>query len=233
MMKTKLRSLAIALSLASVFVASPASAQTNLNNRTLLTFSQPVEIPGMILPAGTYTFELHDSMANRHIVQIFDQAGTKLVALVLAVPARRVTPTEDTVITFAEVPAGQPLAVRLWFYPNQTVGQEMVYPKTRAQALSATAHVAVPAVDDSFYADTKVDTMKTADIVSVTADAKPVTTPTAPARVEPTPAAPVVAAPRRELPRTASPLPLIALFGFTTVALGLVLRRLSARCTAR
>ena len=235
-MKHKLVPLALALSLAGIVMTSAASAQTTLNNRTLLTFSQPVEVPGQVLPAGTYTFELHDSMSNRHIVQIFDQAGTKLLALVLAVPNRRVETTEKTVITFHEVPAGQPQALRAWFYPNQTVGQEMAYSKTRAQALSATANVVVPAVDDSVYADAKADAMKTADIVSVTPEPKAtvaiVTEPVRP--VVQVDSAPVTApAPRRELPRTASALPMVALFGFSAIAVGLAMRRLSTRRAAR
>lgn len=227
-MKPNLVPLALALSLAGIVMTSAASAQTTLNNRTLLTFSQPVEVPGQVLPAGTYTFELHDSMSNRHIVQIFDKAGTKLLAIVLAVPNRRVVTTEETVVTFHEVPAGQPQALRAWFYPNQTVGQEMAYSKTRAQALSATANAAIPAVDDSVYADARADAMKTADIVSVTPEAK------APVAVVTTPVEPVAApAPRTELPRTASPLPMLALFGFSAIAVGLAMRRLSAPRAAR
>ncbi len=234
MMKNKLTSLAFALALVGAVSAAPVSAQTNLNNRTVVTFSQPVEVPGKVLPAGTYTFELNDSMANRHIVQIFDQAGTKIVALVLAVPNRRLTPTTDTVIKFAEVAAGQPQALRAWFYPGQTVGQEMVYPKTRARQLAATSNVVVPAVEDSFYADAKADTMKTADVVSVTPERTETPVVVEPARTEPTPAvAPAEPARRRALPKTASTLPLIALIGFATLAFGLMLRRYSAQPTSR
>lgn len=234
MMKNKITSVAFALALVGAVSASPAIAQTNLNNRTVVTFSQPVEVPGKVLPAGTYTFELNESMANRHIVQIFDQAGTKIVALVLAVPNRRLTPTTDTVIKFAEVAAGQPQALRAWFYPGQTVGQEMVYPKTRARELAATSNVIVPAVEDSFYADAKVDTMKTADVVSVTPDPTPTPVGVEPVRTEPTPAvAPVEPTRRRALPKTASTLPLIALIGFGTLAFGLVLRRFSVKPATR
>jgi hypothetical protein len=238
MMKPKLIPLVLALSLVGVVLTSPASAQTNLNNRTVLTFSQPVEVPGKVLPAGTYTFELHDSMANRHIVQIFDEGGTKLLALVLAVPNRRATPTEDTVVTFNEVPAGQPQAVRTWFYPGQVLGHEMVYSRTRAQALSASSNTAVPAVDDSFYADAKVDAMKTAEITPVTVDrTEPVppvvqTQAAEPVRVDPRPVEPAPAAtpaPRTELPRTAGALPLIALLGLGSIGVGFALRRFSSR----
>jgi hypothetical protein len=225
MINKSLVPITLALSLVAIAPAASASAQTSLNNRTVMTFSQPVEVPGRVLPAGTYTFELNDSMANRHIVQIFDAGGSKLIGLVLTVPSRRPAATGETVVKFAEVAAGEPQALRTWFYPGQTVGQEMVYPKTRAQQLAVSSNVIVPAVDDSFYADANVETMKTAEVVSV----EPTVTVGPPARVE-TPRA-VVATERKALPRTASTLPLIALFGFATLAFGLVLRGLAARRT--
>jgi hypothetical protein len=251
MKKQILAPIALALALVGIAMATPASAQTNLNNRTVLTFSQPVEVPGKVLPAGTYTFELNEAQANRHIVQIMDAGGTKVVALVLAVPNRRLTVTEDTVVRFAEVAPGQPQAMRAWFYPGQTVGQEMVYPKKRAQELATSANVIVPAVDDTFYDTATVDTMKAVEVtpvnpvVSTTATAtEPATPPvtTQPVTAQPEtrtpPPPPVTTAPvtepvpppaatRDELPSTASPLPLIALFGFVTLALGLALRGLS------
>ena len=38
-------------------LAAPASADT-WNKKTFLTFSGPVQVPGVTLPAGTYTFKL-------------------------------------------------------------------------------------------------------------------------------------------------------------------------------
>jgi hypothetical protein len=252
MKKQILAPIALALALVGIAAATPASAQTNLNNRTVLTFSQPVEVPGKVLPAGTYTFELNEAQANRHIIQIMDAGGTKVVALVLAVPNRRLTVTEDTVVRFAEVAPGQPQAMRAWFYPGQTVGQEMVYPKKRAQELATTANVVVPAVDDTFYDNATVDTMKTVEVTPVnpvtTTAATTTATTTQPAPVQPEtrtpPPPPVTTAPvpepvtpapatRDELPSTASPLPLIALFGFVTLALGLALRGLSTGRSTR
>jgi hypothetical protein len=239
MMKHRLSTLALALSLVGVFMTAPASAQTNLNNRTQLTFSQPVEVPGKVLPAGTYTFELHEAQNNRHIVQIFDQAGTKLLATVLAMANRRGTPTETTVITFHEVPAGQPQALRAWFYPNQTVGHEMAYPKTRALELT-TATVVVPAVEDKVYVEATTAVVTPPAATAAVAVTPPVVTEpvvatpavTATARVETTPVAPAATAtpaPRRALPRTASSLPMLVLFGISTIGVGLAMRSLSTR----
>jgi len=244
MMKNKLAPIAFALALIGIAMATPASAQTNLNQRTVLTFSQPIEVPGKVLPAGTYTFELHESQMNRHIVQVYDADGKKLITTFLAIPNRRLETTTDTVVRFAEVAPGQPQAMRAWFYPGQTVGQEMVYGKRRAQELATTANVVVPAVDDTFYDTATVDTMKTVEVTSVNPDRSTATTAVATqpvttqpeTRTPPPPpvtAAPVTPAPapRDELPDTASPLPLIALFGFVTLALGLALRGYSARST--
>ena len=52
-----------------------AAAVDGWDKRTMLTFSQAVEIPGTVLPAGTYLFQLADSPASRHVVQVFDQDG--------------------------------------------------------------------------------------------------------------------------------------------------------------
>jgi len=51
----------------------PGARASERDQKTVLTFSGPVEIPGQVLPAGTYVFKLLDSGSNRHIVQIFSK----------------------------------------------------------------------------------------------------------------------------------------------------------------
>jgi hypothetical protein len=239
--------LAVATSLVAFAAATSANAQTSLNNRTVLTFSQPVEVPGKILPAGTYTFEMHDSGMNRHVIEIFDQGGTKLQALVLAIPSYRAKATEDTVIKFNEVAPGQPQAIRIWYYPGQTVGNELVYSKSRARELAASANMAVTATDDKAYVDADMDRMKSAEVVSMTPQKTevPVQYQTPP---EPTPVVtpePVVAAPvvtpeptpapelRHELPHTASTLPMVLFISAGLLAFGFALRNLTASKAGR
>ncbi len=113
------------------------------NKKTNVTFSAPVEIPGVhmkgygTLPAGTYVFKLVNSQVNRHIVQIQNADESKTYATILAVPNMRLKPTSDTVITFSERPAGEPPAIRAWFYPGASWGEEFVYKKSRAKELAA------------------------------------------------------------------------------------------------
>jgi hypothetical protein len=93
------------LSLIAVAAVSPTDAQTR-NNRTTTTFSQPIEVPGRILPAGRYVFQLADSLSDRHIVQISNADGSELITTVLAINNYGLTATDKTVVTFNEVSRG-------------------------------------------------------------------------------------------------------------------------------
>src|SRR6202051_2486552 len=121
---------------------SPSARADEVNRKTVITFSGPVEIPGVhlqgygILPAGTYVFKILDSQSDRHIVQIFSKDELTVYATILAIPNYRLKATDKTVMTFRERPAGQPEALRAWFYPGKNWGEEFVYPKARAIELA-------------------------------------------------------------------------------------------------
>jgi len=125
-----------------IFSPSADAQRTVYNKKTTFTFSAPVEIPGVhlkgysVLPAGTYVFKLVDSQSNRHIVQIQSEDQKTTYATILAIPNVRVKPTGDTVLTFRERPAGEPPALRAWFYPGETWGDEFVYSKKRAKEIA-------------------------------------------------------------------------------------------------
>src|SRR5262249_1544847 len=115
------------------------------NKKTFVTFSQPVEVPGgVVLPAGAYVVKLLDSASNRHIVQIFNEDQTHIYATVLAIPNYRLRVTGKTVMTFAERAAGEPQAIRSWFYPGDNFGQEFVYSKSRAVELAKQTNSPIP-----------------------------------------------------------------------------------------
>jgi hypothetical protein len=91
------------LILAAVEACSPSRAHADERNKlTYLTFSQAVAVPGVVLPAGTYTFRLADSLGDRNIVQIFNHTGTQLITTILTIADYRLTPSDGTVITFGE-----------------------------------------------------------------------------------------------------------------------------------
>jgi hypothetical protein len=223
-------------------ILAPNAKADDWNRKTTITFSGPVEIPGVhltgwgVLPAGTYVFKILDSQSDRHIVQIFNQDETMIYATILAIPNYRLKATDKTVVTFTERPAGEPEALRAWFYPGRNWGEEFVYPKARAMTLAKAGNTAVlftaaelpvEVAEPIKSADAPVVVeLKKAPIMAVQPTgeevqlAEVVTPPPAEVAVaEPVvQAAPVTGEADRALPATASPLPLIALFGL--LALG-------------
>lgn len=109
------------------------------NEETKLTFSQPIQIPGHVLPAGTYVFKLADT-DDRHIVQIFSADGTQLLATARAVPASRPEPTGVTMITLAQQRQGGPEVLLKWFYPGTLTGNEFIYPKQQELQFAQDQH---------------------------------------------------------------------------------------------
>ena len=203
------------------------------NKKTVVTFSQPVELPGVVLPAGTYVFKLADSLSDRHIVQVFNQDETKIFATILAIPNYRLTPAGETVMRFTERPKDTPDAMRAWFYPGDNFGQEFVYPKTRAVNLAAEAKV--PVLAAPLTPETKPEELAKEPVETITPPSEALATPpqhwTAPEPVEePAPApvpAPAAAPAPAELPKTASSFPLITLIGLGCVCLAMWVKRLS------
>ena len=136
------RTLLATLAVCSAVVVLPrAAAADEWDKRTTLTFSQAVEIPGKVLPAGTYVFQLADS-AGRHVVQVFDQDG-RILATVLTIPTARLTAADDTRITFEEQPAGAPFPIKKWFYPGELGGEEFIYRRTRSGDSSTEGNAAL------------------------------------------------------------------------------------------
>jgi len=82
---------------------------------------------GKVLPAGTYVFQLADSPASRHVVQVFDQEG-RILATMLTIPTARPAASDETRIMFDEQPAGAPFPIKKWFYPGELSGEEFLYP---------------------------------------------------------------------------------------------------------
>jgi len=201
----------------SAFLLISATAD-EYNNRTKVTFSAPIEVPGVglhLLPAGTYLFKLMDSPSNRNIVQIFNEDGTHLYTTILAIANYRLRVTDRTVMTFREKPEGQPEAIRAWFYPGANWGQEFVYPKSRAIELAKITQEPVLATTADL-AVTPVEALKTAPVEAVAPTGETVEL----AQVVETPPAAVENLPVEKLPATASRLPTLGLAGLLSLGTG-------------
>jgi len=241
MLRTNLVAVA-SLTLASLSVM-PVMADT-WNKKTIITISDAVQVPGAILQPGKYVMKLLDSPSNRHIVQIFNESEDKLQTTILAIPNYRLQPTGDTAFQWWETPAGQPKALRAWFYPGDNFGQEFAYPKNTAMQIAKATNQQVPSISSEDLSSATVTTVDNAGTeTALKQEAAPAPTPapveTAQVRTpEPTPQAAEpapVAAPEatrartEELPHTASPFPMAGLAGFLALGASMAVRAVSKR----
>ena len=221
---------------------SPSARADDWDRKTVLTFSAPVEIPGVhlagwaVLPAGTYVFKILDSGADRHIVQIFSKDELTIYATILAIPNYRLKATDKTVMTFRERPAGQPEALRAWFYPGHNFGEEFVYPKAKALELAKTTNTVVlytpaeitPEVTTPIQSaeEPVVVELKQAPVMAVkpTGEEIQITEAVTPPPAEALVVENSVPVPEQTLPKTASPMPLIGLLGLLALSAALALR---------
>ena len=133
-------------------------AQNDTRDRTFLTFSGPVEMPGVRLDAGTYVFKLADT-ASRNVVQVWDRDEKKMIGHWLFVQAERPEVSQDTVVMFRETAAGQTPAVQFWYYPGERTGKEFVYPKDQAIKIAARTNARVLSTEGDIRPESSVSSV--------------------------------------------------------------------------
>ena len=221
-----------------VVAVAPKASADEWDKKTIITISEPVEVPGAVLEPGTYVLKLVDSQSDRHTVIIQNERQNHTYATIFAVPNYRIEPTGKTRISFWETPAGQPKAMRAWFYPGDNFGQEFMYPKSRTTQINQVAKQQVPEAPEaapvapvSEPAPTVAENTPPPAAVDNTPAPAPAPEVAAAPAPEPAPAPVVVAEnnPPAVIPQTSSNLPLIALFGFGSIALALSLSVLAKR----
>jgi hypothetical protein len=131
----KLRKTVFTLGLMLAFtIMLPVVHADDWNQAARFTFSQPVQIPGQVLSAGTYFFRLADSN-HRHLVQIFRE-DRSLVATLYSVPRVRDGRDVEVAITLANRGKAQPQAIVAWFFAGETEGHEFLYPNQEKHELA-------------------------------------------------------------------------------------------------
>ena len=222
MYRLKLLALVAIVALLPVLFAPQARAD-EFNKKTVMTITEPIQVPGAVLQPGTYVIKLVDSATDRHIVRIMNADETKVIATILAINNYRLKPTDNSKFSFYEEPAGQPQALRAWFYPGDQFGQEFVYPKQSAMQIASVTNTAIPDADTTAdLSNAPVTTVNNSgteaplDQDTYTAPAAPA----APAAVADNTPAPAPEAPAR-MPKTGSDAPLFGLLGvLALLALG-------------
>jgi len=209
---------ALLITAASVVVTQTARADEH-DKLTKITVNEPVRLPTLVLQPGNYELKLMEDAGNRHVVEVRDDRG-KGLAIILALPNYRLEPKDKTVIDYWETPAGQPRAIRAWFYPGDNYGQEFAYPKGEATQIAAYSHAPVPTVADS---STDLKTARLEETENKDLATRPAERPTTAAQVDTTPAP---ARPAPQVIAQATPPPSPALRRLTHLSLRPHLRQL-------
>jgi hypothetical protein len=221
----------------------PTAKADEWNKRTVVTFHEPVEIPGHVLTPGTYVMKLLDNTANRDIVQILNKDETQVIDTVMAITDYRQEATGKTVINFEERSKDNPEAIKDWFYPGDLYGVEFVYPNYHP---AMTANSKMETRPKPQY-EAKAEPEPAHPAPAPAAEPAPAPAPAqaqvrqpapqpppqmAMAKPEPAPAPAPAPAPQEQskpattkMPKTASDLPLAASLGSLALIAGLLLRK--------
>lgn len=204
-------------------IAGVASAQP-ADRRTYFTFSGPVSIPGVTLPAGTYLFRVVGTSAN--VVAVLSGDGKKPYAQFFVQHVDIAEAPAQSEVRFMETARGMPQAIKAWWYVGERSGYEFVYPKQQARLLAKGA--GAPVLTDEPTAPAAAEGVATPAleliVFSGAVTPAPETEPVEPVAGndlagQPAPATiviveqPVVRQARTQLPRTASSTPLVGLAG--------------------
>jgi hypothetical protein len=123
---------------------APAARADQWDQSSQVTFNQPVEMPGnMVLPAGTYWFEIANDGATPSLVQVFNADQTQVLATIQAIPTDRSEATDRGEYIFSKQSQGHPIALISWFYPGLLTGHEFVYQPSEETRLSRNEQVTV------------------------------------------------------------------------------------------
>ena len=228
-----------------VGAASGANAFTSTSDkRTYFTFSQPVALPGVTLPAGTYMFRLADDTTSRKVIQVSNREGTQSFAMLHTLPISRPDAPRDPEVRFMETASGQPVAVRAWWQQGERTGYEFLYSKDELAALNraaaaeprASARIGEPAIEAEAEAGEPVAEGPLAGPDVIDGPGAPPEEPEQQvAQLSASEQAPPAQGVRQEtreetreaLPQTASPLALLLLGGLVSTSVGLRLLRKS------
>jgi len=102
------------------------------DKKTIMTVNEPIQVPGKVLPAGTYVLRLLDSN-DRTLVGVYDADGRHVITTVQGIPDYRREISGNVILQVEDQRDGGPEALKAWFYPGDNFGVEFVYPTQATQ----------------------------------------------------------------------------------------------------
>jgi len=229
----------LTLAVLTLSIGGRAEAQP-ADYRTYFTFSAPVTLPGITLPAGKYVFRLADPDSSRKVINVLSADGKKSLAMLHTIPNRAMKAPKDAEIRFMETSAKVPPPVKTWWYAGKAIGYEFIYPRKQALELAKVTSepILTTAKETTDLAGADLSRVNGSDNQAVTVEQEPAPR-EASGRAQPADAdaaqggASANAAQdtraderarstaRTQLPRTASSTPTVLVLGALALAMGL------------
>jgi hypothetical protein len=169
-MSSKIFRALLGVALGATLFTSIAQAQP-ADKRTYFTFSGPVALPGVTLPAGRYAFRIVDTNTSRKVIQVLSDDEKKPYTMTNTIPDQRRDPVKDATVSFYETARGTPAAVKSWWYPGESIGYQFIYPRAQARQIAQSTGKTVLTTKS---ASTKTEETKTAALSRVDASGRDV-----------------------------------------------------------
>ena len=109
-------------------LATSSIGAMDASRTTYFTFSKDVQLPGVVLPAGNYLFQIVNSWTEGNAVLVASRDRSKVHVVLLTNRIERPRSNDmQSRIVLGEVPAGQPPTVKSWFPEGETTGRSFIY----------------------------------------------------------------------------------------------------------
>ena len=115
-----------------VVAVVPSARADTMDQETVVRFNHPVEVPGTVLPAGKYVFQLAPLMSTQDVVQVWNPSRTRLITTIVGIPAERMDATGKPIFTLERLGSGNPEALEYWYYAGELDGLQFTYPSNSA-----------------------------------------------------------------------------------------------------
>jgi hypothetical protein len=108
-------------------VSAYSNGWANPHHRDYVTFTGPVSLPGVTLPAGTYRFELPDVAPSNGIVSVSSEDGRRVYLTQFTLAVDRPSGGDRLTVTLGEAAPGVAPLVKAWFPIGERTGRQFIY----------------------------------------------------------------------------------------------------------
>jgi hypothetical protein len=195
--------------LAAASIAGPVTRADDSVRQATVTIQSPEQVPGSVLPAGTYVFKQTGMQSGWAIVQIYSKDGSALVTTILAYPNPKVASNGQNVVVYPANGLGNIPAMEGFVFTGDSTVEQFAYPKAAADQIGAANHTRIPTTgtDDAYPSALPDAASSWSTPVTSNSDSDAAMTQ------------------EEKLPQTASPLPLVALIGSFSIVGIVILRK--------